>query len=128
MTIGDSMVAGSKDDAYYVEKYYQLIRFTNKYATTKNFVNHMSLNMDNIEAPSADFSSNNVVAREDNNIGRNPDLPDVTEGETVYPTYSIPNDFDKERTEKISNYRFTARLSEEPLDVYYARMYRAALA
>ena len=128
MTIGDSMVAGSKDDAYYVEKYYQLIRFTNKYATTKNFVNHMSINMDNIEAPSADFSSNNVVAREDNNIGRNPDLPDVTEGETVYPTYSIPNDFDKERTEKISNYRFTARLPEEPLDVYYARMYRAALA
>ena len=128
MTIGDSMVAGSKDDAYYVEKYYQLIRFTNKYATTKNFVNHMSANMDNIEAPSADFSSNNVVAREDSNMGRDPDLPDVTEGEIVYPTYSIPDDFDKARAERISNYRFTVRMPNEPLDVYYARMYRSALA
>ena len=40
-TIGDSMVAGSKYDSFYIEKFYQLIRFSNDYATSKDYVDRM---------------------------------------------------------------------------------------
>jgi hypothetical protein len=128
MTVGDSMVAGSKDDSYYVEKFYQLIRFSNDYATTRNFVTHMSANLDAIEKPGSDFGSNTVVARSDSDSGRSPDLSVTEDSDLVRPTYVIPDDFNKERSEKLSSYRFTVRMDNEPLDAYYARMYKAAMA
>lgn len=132
-SIGDNMVSGSKSDPYYTEKFYQLIRFSNKYATSKNYVSHMEENMDKIEKPGSDFTADNGSARSVDYQGRqpdfksnptglptvdNPDLPDP-----VRPTYSIPDDFDKERSEKISSYRFTIRMPDESLDSYYVRMF-----
>uniref|UniRef100_UPI003865C390 hypothetical protein n=1 Tax=Fibrobacter sp. TaxID=35828 RepID=UPI003865C390 len=138
MSISDSMVAGSKKDSYYVEKMYQLVRFGNKYAVSKNYVSHMNDNIGEIERPGSDFSSNTTSARSADYVGRQPDfvknptgLPTVDNPdlpESVKPTYEIPDDFDKTRTEKIAGYKFTVRYPNEPLATYYRRMYAAALS
>lgn len=137
ISISDSMVAGSKKDSYYVEKMYQLVRFGNKYAVSKNYVSHMNDNIGEIERPGSDFSSNTTSARSADYVGRQPDfvknptgLPTVDNPdlpESVKPTYEIPDDFDKTRTEKIAGYKFTVRYPNEPLATYYRRMYAAAL-
>jgi hypothetical protein len=137
-SIADSMVAGSKSDSYYTEKMYQLVRFGNKYATSKDYVLHMTNSIDQIERPGSDFSSNTTSARTLEYVGRQPDFVNDPTGmptvdnpnapEPVHPTYEVPNDFDKERSEKISSYKFTVRLPNESLQSYYKRMYSAALA
>ena len=137
-SIADSMVAGSKSDSYYTEKMYQLVRFGNKYATSKDYVLHMTNSIDQIERPGSDFSSNTTSARTLEYVGRQPDFVNDPTGmptvdnpnapEPVHPTYEVPNDFDKERSEKISSYKFTGRLPNESLQSYYKRMYSAALA
>lgn len=137
-SISDSMVAGSKIDAYYIERHYQLIRFSNKYSTNKEFVTHISKNLDEIERPGSDFNSNNSGSRDTTMPGRQPDFLDNPTGlptvdnpdvpEPVRPTYTVFNDFDKERTEKIAGFRFTVKLPNESLETYYRRMYSAALA
>lgn len=138
ISISDSMVAGSKTDAYYVEKMYQLVRFGNKYATSKDYVVHISENIDKVEKPGSNFSSNSTSARTLSYVGRQPDfvndptgLPTVDNPdalEPVHPTYAIPNDFNKVRSERLSTYRFTAMKPNEPLADYYQRMYMASLA
>lgn len=137
-SIADSMVAGSKSDSYYTEKMYQLVRFGNKYATSKDYVLHMTNSIDQIERPGSDFSSNTTSARTLEYVGRQPDFVNDPTGmptvdnpnapEPVHPTYEVPNDFDKGRSEKISSYKFTVRLPNESLQSYYKRMYSAALA
>lgn len=138
MKVGDSMLAGGKYDPYYVEKMYQLIRFSNKYATSKNYIAHMRELLDNINKPGSDFSNFEGGVRSTVIQGRQ---PDILSDPTGYPTadspnipylarpnYVIPDDFDKARSEKLSKYKFTARKPNETLDAYYGRMYRAALA
>lgn len=138
MKVGDSMVAGVKYDPYYVEKMYQLIRFSNKYATSRNYIAHMRELLDQINRPGSDFSTFEGSVRSTVIQGRQPDIlsnptgyptadnPDLPA--PVRPLYVVYDDFDKDRTEKIARYRFTARKPNEPLDAYYGRMYRAALA
>lgn len=138
MKVGDSMVAGVKYDPYYVEKMYQLIRFSNKYATSRNYIAHMRELLDQINRPGSDFSTFEGSVRSTVIQGRQPDIlsnptgyptadnPDLPA--PVQPLYVVYDDFDKDRTEKIARYRFTARKPNEPLDAYYGRMYRAALA
>lgn len=134
MTVGDSMVSGSKDDFYYVEKFYQLIRFSNKYATSKEYVEHMSEDLENVEHPSSDYGSNDGTVRDITSNGRpvdldyNPTGVDSDDAEPVKPTYYVPNDFDKGRYEHISNYRFTVRKPNETLEAYYGRMYADAVS
>lgn len=137
-SVGDSMVAGSKDDSYYVEKYYQLIRFSNKYATSSDYVEHMTENMDEIERPGSDFTASDNAARGSDRQGRQPDFIDNMTGlptvdnpdvpEPVRPTYEVRDDFDKERMEHISSFKFTERKNGESLQSYYGRMFGMAVA
>lgn len=136
-TIGDSMVAGSKYDSFYIEKFYQLIRFSNDYATSKDYVDHMEANIGELERPESNFDSNTQCYLDTGVSDRRPDFslnptglptnenPDV---EHVEVTYDIPSDFDKERSDKISGFHFTPRAKKESDEAYYYRMYRAALA
>lgn len=136
MTVGDSMVAGSKTDQFYVERFYQLVRFGNKYATSKDYVSHMRENMDNIEKLSGNFDSNtecsipSTTNRPPDTLNDMTGLPTVDNpdaAQPVEPTYSIPDDFDNVRTQKIAGYVFTAQYPNESLEDYYKRMYQAAL-
>lgn len=128
-SIGDSMVASSKEDFYYVEKFYQLIRFSNKYATSRDYVNHMTEVLENIERPGNDYTSNVENPRGSTSDVRKPDFLD-SEGDDirVEPEYVLISEFDPERSERIANFRFTERKPSESLDAYYARMYASALA
>jgi hypothetical protein len=126
-SIGDSMVVSSKEDAYYVEKFYQLIRFSNKYATSKDYVNHMSEVLSNIERPGSDYSTNVDNPRATDTDIRKPEfLQSDSTDIRVEPQYVLVSDYDRERSERIANFRFTEQKANEPLDRYYARMFASA--
>jgi len=128
-SIGDSMVAGSKEDSYYVEKFYQLIRFSNKYATSKSYVTHMSEVLANIERPGSDYATNVENPRGSGTDIRKPDfLQSDAEDIRVEPSYVLVSEFDRSRSERIANFRFTEQKPDEPLDAYYVRMYAESLA
>lgn len=128
-SIGDSMVAGSKEDSYYVEKFYQLIRFGNKYATSKSYVTHMSEVLANIERPGSDYSTNVENPRGSGTDIRKPDfLQSDAEDIRVEPSYVLVSEFDRSRSERIANFRFTEQKPDESLDAYYVRMYAKSLA
>ena len=136
-SIGDSMVAGSKYDQFYIERFYQLIRFSNDYATSKEYVSHMEEDMAELERPSANFNNNVRFTLGSDYIGRQPDFlsdptglptednPDVKHVEV---TYYIPSEFNKERSDKISGFKFTPMGKNESLEGYYRRMFCASLA
>jgi len=146
-TIGDSMVAGSKYDSMYVERFYQLIRFGNGYATSRAYVEHMERNLGDIERPGSQYDSNIDCFMGDSTSNRVPDFSDnptglptvgvigpdgATDSDTDVPhvevNYYIPSDFDKERSDKISGFRFTERGKDESLESYYRRMFNMAQA
>ena len=135
--IGDSMVAGSKFDQFYIERFYQLVRFGNEYATSRDYVSHMEEDMAELERPGANFNNNVRFTLGSDYIGRQPDFlsdptglptednPDIKHVEV---TYYIPSEFNKERSDKISGFKFTPRDENESLDGYYRRMFYASLA
>jgi hypothetical protein len=45
----------------------------------------------------------------------------------IVATYTVENDFDQTRSEKISYFQFTPQKTDESLASYYARMYQAAV-
>lgn len=131
-------IAGSlgaqADDSFMTETFYQLVRFGNQYATTRDYVEYMQKLLDTIESFSADFMDRQDGGG-DSDGGRTPYYDgDVRDGSLVMnnvgvqPTYVVKNDFDRARSDRLSKAVFGKRLDGEPLDAYYARMYRAALA
>lgn len=131
----DSMFS-QKDDSYYVEHMYQLIRFTNKYATSKGYVEFASGKLDGIESLTGDYSQTDTGMNESSS--RSPYYVDdptgyaTADGSVTTPalvaTYDIKNDFDPARSDKISLYKFTPKGRDEALSDYYARMYSSATA
>ena len=128
-------MSSQKDDTYYIEHMYQLVRFSNNYATTESYIQYVSDKLDLIESLSGDYSSS-----ENGMNHSNVRSPYYADNPTGYPTadgaisepalvatYDVPNDFDKERSEKISLFQFTPQAQGESLANYYERMYQSAL-
>lgn len=133
-SIVGSMSAQS-DDNYYVEHMYQLVRFSNNYATTEAYIQYVSEKLDSIESLSGDYSSSNTGMNESSvrkpYYADNPTGYPTADGSVKTPalvsTYSVASDFEQSRYEKISYYQFTPQAAGESLSSYYARMFQSAV-
>lgn len=128
-------MSSQTDDNYYVEHMYQLVRFSNNYATSEAYIQYVSDKLDSIESLSGNYSSsdngmNNSSVRQpyyvDNPTGY-PTADGSVSTPAIVATYTVPSDFDQTRSEKISYFQFTPQASGETLANYYARMYQSAV-
>ena len=113
---------------------YQLVRFSNNYATSNDYVNYVTEKLDEIEAVTGDYSSrqtglNQSAIREPyyvNDPTGYPTADGTVKTPAIVATYEVKSDYSKARSEKLMGMRFTSRRSGESLAGYYARMYRMA--
>lgn len=128
-------MSSQSDDNYYVEHMYQLVRFSNNYATSEAYIQYVSEKLDSIESLGGDYSSTGTGMNESsvrkpyyvNNPTGYPTADGSVQTPAIEATYTVENDFDQSRYEKISYFQFTPQGSDESLASYYARMYSAAL-
>ena len=128
-------MSSETDDNYYVEHMYQLVRFSNNYATSESYIQYVADKLDSIESLSGDYSSSNTGMNEsslrkpyyaDDPTGY-PTADGSVQTPAIVATYTVENDFDQTRSEKISYFQFTPQKTDESLASYYARMYQAAV-
>ena len=127
-------MSSQKDDSYYIEHMYQLVRFSNNYATSNDYVNYVTEKLDEIEAVTGDYSSrptglNQSTIREPyyaNDPTGYPTADGTVKTPAIVATYEVKSDYSKARSEKLMGMRFTSRRSDESLAGYYARMYQMA--
>ena len=127
-------MSSQKDDSYYIEHMYQLVRFSNNYATSNDYVNYVTEKLDEIEAVTGDYSSrptglNQSAIREPyyaNDPTGYPTADGTVKTPAIVATYEVKSDYSKARSEKLMGMRFTSRRSDESLAGYYARMYQMA--
>ena len=121
--IGMSVAAGCREDTYFVEKWYQYLRFAGQYRLSDSTVNELRGLRDSAGRMKADFTGGyetNFPARS----ARSPADMDETERE---PNYWVDSDYDESRVRRIEGIGWTGMKTGESLSSYYARMYATAV-
>lgn len=120
--VGVSISAGCDEDVYFVEKWYQFLRFAGHYRISNNTVAKLREVRDKSGEMKADF-----------NGGYETNFPTVTRREKVYPeseergvNYWVDPDYDAGRVDRIRNISWSDQGKGESLASYYARMYATA--
>lgn len=131
-----STMSSEKGDPYYTEHLYQFVRFTNCYATSKEYVLFVQDKLNRAEELTANFLRNSTTSIPFDggrpSIFENDPMGHINADGTgasnpVVVDYEVPYDFDRDRYEKISNMKFTGKYTGEPRAAYYARMFNNAV-
>lgn len=116
MEIESNLASG--DDSYYFEKYLQLTRYLSKYVKSKKHIDKLNKFYNQQNEIKVDFTrrySNKMDIR----------MPRIVFDETEpTPSYKIKNDYNSSTVNTILNTKVTRNV-DEPLSVYYKRMYNA---
>lgn len=120
--IGLSVSAGFDEDTYFVEKWYQYLRFVGMYEISNNTVTALEEVRGKASELKADFGGGYVtnfptVTRRE---------PSNAEVEERGVNYWVDSDYDAEHAGKILSIDWTERNEGESLASYYARMYASA--
>lgn len=119
LAIGLSIAAGCDEDSYFVEKWYQFLRFAGFYAMSDKTVSALGDARESPGRVKANFSTGNVT-----NFPSVQVRPPLTIDETERGVnYWVDSDYDAERIDRIRNVEWPARRDGEPLADYYARAF-----
>lgn len=117
--IGLSISDGCDEDPYFVEKWYQYLRFAGFYELSNQTVDALRDSRDKSGEMKADF-----------NGGSETNFPAVTRRDPVDmdteergPNYWVDSDYDEDRINAIEGIEWTGQRKNESLNSYYARMY-----
>jgi hypothetical protein len=121
--VGVSIAQGCEEDTYFVEKWYQYLRFAGMYELSNSTVAKLREVRDSAGGLKADFGG-----------GYETNFPAVTRREpsAVGPedrevNYWVDSDYDGKRVDKIQNISWEKQGEGESLAAYYARMYATAV-
>lgn len=121
--VGVSIAQGCEEDTYFVEKWYQYLRFAGMYELSNSTVAKLREVRDSAGGLKADFGGGYetnfpaVTRREPSDVG--------TEDREV--NYWVDSDYDGKRVDKIQNISWEKQGDGESLAAYYARMYATAV-
>ena len=121
--VGVSIATGCGEDTYFVEKWYQYLRFAGLYEISNNTVAKLREVRDRSGEMKADFGGGYetnfpaVTRRE----------PSAEEPEERGVNYWVDSDYDAGRIGKIQGISWTEQGKGESLAAYYARMYATAV-
>lgn len=120
--VGISISNGCEEDTYFVEKWYQYLRFAGLYEISNNTVTALREARDKAGELKADFSG-----------GYETNFPVITTREPSFDevdergvNYWVDSDYNAEHVEKIQNITWGEQGPNESLASYYARMYATA--
>lgn len=117
--IGLSVSAGCDEDTYFVEKWYQYLRFAGQYAISENTVDELRNARDNVGKMGGNYGGGNTT----NFPTTKARIPSRTVPEDRQSNYWVDSDFDGERVAKIMDIKWDGPSEGESLSGYYARMY-----
>ena len=122
-SIGLSIAEGCSEDSYFVEKWYQFLRFAGLYELSNSTVEKLRDAREKSGGMDAGFtggSETNFPA-----VTRRP--PADIEAEEFGPNYWVDSDYVPERADRIAGIEWTGQTGHESLADYYARMYATAV-
>lgn len=119
--LGLSVAAGCEEDPYFVEKWYQYLRFAGLYTLSNNTVEALRDVRENASGLTGDFSGSQTTFP--TSKIREPVEVDETERT---PNYWVEPDYDAERVAAIEGIAWKPKRDNESLADYYGRMYATA--
>lgn len=120
--VGLSIADGCNEDGYFIEKWYQFLRFAGFFKISNNTVKALRDVRDKASELDANFNGGN-----DTNFPKPTGRPPVEmDEEERLANYSVDSDYVPDRVLRIQNIKWTSQRTGESLTDYYARMYATA--